>query len=300
MRHLITLTLTLLAGAATPALAQNAPCAGRALEHAMGTTCVPKSPKRVVVLDTGELDSVLALGVKPVGAVTALGAGFPSYLGSRTQGIHDVGTIQEPSLERILALKPDLILTSKLRHGQLYNQLSKIAPTVMAETVGVVWKDNLKLNARALGREAQANKLLSAYHTRLKKLQLSVDRSKTTISIVRFVPGQTRLMQRANFIGTILDDAGLARPASQRKSTFMDVASPERIPDMDGSFLFYSTYGPAEATPMSQYQQHPLWARLSAVNNKRAIPVNDDHWFLGIGILAANRVIDDLEQHLGK
>lgn len=281
------------------AAAQDASCRGRSIKHALGTTCVPKTPKRVVVLDTGELDSVLALGVKPVGAVTALGTGFPAYLGSRTDGIADVGTIQQPSLEKILALKPDLILSSKLRHGALYAQLSRIAPTVMAESVGVVWKDNLKLDARALGKEAQANRLLSNYYARLKKLQVRVDRKRTTVSVVRFVPGQTRLMQRANFIGTILDDAGLLRPVSQRKNTFADTVTPEAIPAMDGGVLFYSSYGPAEATDQRQYLQSPLWAGLNVVRARKTYAVDDDHWFLGIGILAANRVLDDLEKHLG-
>ncbi|ADV66328.1 ABC transporter substrate-binding protein [Deinococcus maricopensis] len=296
MKRLLPLLLTAALGTAA---AQDTSCTGRTVKHAMGTTCVPNSPKRVIVLDTGELDSVLALGVKPVGAVTALGSGFPTYLKGRTDGVADVGTIQQPSLERILALKPDLILSSKLRHGNLYAQLSRIAPTVMAETVGVVWKDNLKLDARALGREAQANKLLSTYYARLKKLQVRVDRKRTTISVLRFVPGQVRLMQRANFIGTILDDAGLLRPATQRKDTFSDVISAEGLPAADGSVLFYSTYGPADATDQRAFLSSPLWARLNAVRNKRAFAVNDDHWFLGIGILAANRVLDDLEQYLG-
>lgn len=122
----------------TSASSQEISCSGRVVQHAAGISGVPKTPKRVVVLDTGELDSVLALGIRPIGAVTALGTGFPSYLKGRTEGIADVGTIQQPSLERIAALKPDLILTSKLRHGTLYGQLSRIAPTVMAESVGVV------------------------------------------------------------------------------------------------------------------------------------------------------------------
>src|SRR5687768_2031480 len=53
----------------------------RPVEHAMGHSCVPEAPQRVVVLDTGELDSALAVGVKPVGAVSAFADGeLPSYL----------------------------------------------------------------------------------------------------------------------------------------------------------------------------------------------------------------------------
>lgn len=298
MRKLLSLCVTAMLGSALAQ--QNSTCTGRIITHAMGMTCVTIAPKRVIVLDTGELDSVLALGIKPVGAVTALGTGFPSYLKGRTEGIADVGTIQQPSLERIAALKPDLILTSKLRHGPLYTQLSQIAPTVMSESVGVVWKENLKLNARTLGRDAQAGRLLSQYYARLKNLQIKLDRQRTSISIVRFVPGQTRLMQRANFIGTILDDAGLIRPSTQRKNTFADIISPEAIPTIDGSVLFYSVYGPSEVTAVKQFMTSPLWSRLNVVQAKRVHEVNDDYWFLGIGILAANRVLDDLEKVLRK
>ena len=82
MKHPLILTLSALLFAT--AQAQN--CTGRLIQHAMGETCVPKDIKRLVVLDTGELDSALALGVKPVGAVQAIG-GFPSYLKDRTDGI---------------------------------------------------------------------------------------------------------------------------------------------------------------------------------------------------------------------
>ena len=40
----------------------------RTVEHAMGTTEVPADVEDVVVLDTGELDAVVSLGVIPVGA----------------------------------------------------------------------------------------------------------------------------------------------------------------------------------------------------------------------------------------
>jgi iron complex transport system substrate-binding protein len=53
----------------------------RTVKHAMGETQIKGTPERVVVLDTGELDSAITLGVKPVGAVEAIpGEGFPSYL----------------------------------------------------------------------------------------------------------------------------------------------------------------------------------------------------------------------------
>ncbi|MFD5830755.1 ABC transporter substrate-binding protein, partial [Lentzea sp. NPDC060358] len=121
------------------------------VKTAMGDVDVPVRPKRVVVLDTGELDSALTLGVRPVGAThSASEDGFPSYLpASGTKGIEEVGEIANPDLETVASLKPDLILTSKVRDGDRYEQLRAIAPTVMTESTGTAWKENFQLHAEA-------------------------------------------------------------------------------------------------------------------------------------------------------
>jgi len=292
---LLTLVL-LLSGLAS---AQDAGCETgfQLIEHAMGKTCVPEEPQRVVVLDTGELDSALALGVKPVGAVTAFANGeFLAYLD--TEGITPVGTIAEPNLEAILALQPDLILSSRLRHERLYDQLSKIAPTVFTETVGVVWKENLLKHGEALGKLSEAQALLDAYHERAKDLQEALGNELPEVSIVRFLPDEIRLYQKASFIGTVLEDVGLPRPPLQDVDDFAAVISDEAIPQMGGDVIFVTTYGPRGDTDYDRVAESPLWQNLKAVQEERVYFVPDDYWMLGIGIGAANLVLDDLEKYL--
>src|SRR5687768_15188777 len=142
---MVALTLPACSGSGGSAQQEAGSGGSRSVEHAMGETQIKGMPERVVVLDTGELDSAMTLGVTPVGAVEAIpGEGFPSYL-EETGGIENVGTIEEPNLEKIATLEPDLILSSKLRHEQIYDQLSKIAPTVFTETTGVTWKENFEV-----------------------------------------------------------------------------------------------------------------------------------------------------------
>lgn len=280
------------------ASAGSAACQGREITHAAGVTCVPGTPQRVVVLDIGPLDTALALGIKPVGAVSKFADSddFVSYLNDRTGGIRNVGIITQPSLERILALKPDLILSSKVRHGELYAQLSRIAPTVLSESVGATWRENLLLWGDALGKKAQAQTLLTRFRVRAKTV--GQRHPGVTVSVVRFLPGQTRIMHRASFIGTVLDEAGLRRPPSQRVNDFAAMVSAEAIPQMDASHLFYTTWGDPKTTTRSEMTASPLWKNLGAVKAGRAFGVDDDYWMTGTGILAANRVLDDLEKYL--
>jgi len=279
-----------------------APPADRVVRHAMGETAVPAAPERVVVLDDGPLNSALALGLRPVGAATAFADGaFPSYLGEQTAGIEPVGTITEPNLEAIARLRPDLILGSKVRHEAIYPELSRIAPTVFSETVGVSWKENLLLDGEALGKRAEAEGLLAAYEARLAAFRAAMgDRlAETEVSVVRFLPDEVRIYQQANFSGVILADAGLPRPAAQAVDDFAVIgASKELIALMDGDVIFVTVWGPPGETPLANFRADPLWASLGAVAAGRVYEVPDEYWMVGTGIIAANLVVDDLERYL--
>ncbi|MQA00238.1 MAG: ABC transporter substrate-binding protein [Dehalococcoidia bacterium] len=275
----------------------------RTVAHAMGETTIPEQPQRVVVLDTGELDSAIALGVVPVGAVRApVEDGLLDYLRPQTEGATQlVGTISEPDLEAIAALRPDLILSSKLRHEDLYDQLGQVTSTVFSEAVGVVWKENFLLHGEALGYREEAERMLADYEARASELGERLREELgglPTVSIVRFLPGETRLYQRASFIGTVLEDVGLPRPAPQDVDDFALVISEEQIHLADGELIFVTWYGPAEDTTRASFTSNPLWERLEGVQAGHVHEAPDDTWMLGIGIGAANVVLDDLERIL--
>ncbi|HXF64363.1 MAG TPA: ABC transporter substrate-binding protein, partial [Caldilineaceae bacterium] len=71
----------------------------------------------------------------------------------------------------------------------------------------------------------------------------------------------------------------------------------EQIPLMDGDVIFYmvSNWGDTEGSAIQEeWTGHPLWQTLQAVQHGAVHPVNEEHWNLGGGIQAANRMLDDL------
>lgn len=92
------------------------PC--RVMQHIMEETCIPSEPRRVIVLShRGLLSHVLTLGVKPIGSnantLEDLKGKYlreATYLGKKIEGIQQVGLPDNPNLEKIVLLKPDLIL----------------------------------------------------------------------------------------------------------------------------------------------------------------------------------------------
>lgn len=286
-----------LAGCVTSADEQPAPTDEvRTVAHAMGTAEIVGAPQRVVVLDTGELDTVLSLGVTPVGAVAADATGtLQSYLGDRLDGVELVGTIRDPNLEAIAALAPDLILTNKTRHEEIYPQLDAIAPTVVAERVGVGWRENVELAGEALDRADQARTVLAEYREKAQQTGARFgDPAQTTVSMARFTGDAIRLYGEASFIGTILDDAGFARPQAQQvQETFVEVGA-EEIGQADGDLLFYGSLGAEGADGAATVLGGPLWSGLPAVATGNAHEISDDLWYLGIGPIAAGRVLDEI------
>ncbi|SED49746.1 ABC transporter substrate-binding protein [Streptomyces sp. TLI_105] len=277
----------------------------RTLTHALGKTELKTAPKRVVVLDVGELDNVVSLGVKPVGYAPSEGDdGIPGYLAEDAGTPKSVGTINNLNLEAIANLQPDLILGSQLRAADKYDELSKIAPTVFSIRPGFTWKENYLLNAAALDRTAEAKTKLAAYEAKAKQLGADIGAAggpnRPTVSMVRYLPGKIRLYAKASFIGTILEDTGLPRPKNQQVDELATEISPERIDEADADWIFTGVYGDAKATKKDTAQANPLWKNLKAVRAGRAKDVPDETWYLGLGVTAANSVLDDLREDLVK
>lgn len=287
----------------------------RSIEHAMGTVEVPNAPQRVVALSW--VDAVLSLGVEPIGSNQVT----ESYLQERTARIENIGQSGEPSLEKILALKPDLILGRQADHAAIYESLSRIAPTVLEGGQGSGdWKEVVQLYAEALGKTTIAQQLMDNYTARLEEFKTRMgsaspaeDRlSETQVSVVRIYPDGISLYLKDSFCGTILADAGLPRPPAQdlTASEAMTLGdnpiqlsiSRELLDQADGDVLFVWTAENDAKTEQEAQQQleqlksDPLWANLKAVQQNRIYQV--PQYWIGSGPIAANLVIDDLFKYL--
>jgi iron complex transport system substrate-binding protein len=266
----------------------------------MGETKVPSDPKRVVALDSGELDIAIALGVPPVGATVVLpGADFLSYLKDKISGATPVGAVALPDLDAIAKLQPDLILSNKMRHEAIYQQLSAIAPTVFSARTGVSWQENLLLCADALNRKDGGQALRAGYEKAVADLKsaragvLAAD----TVAILRFFDATARAYAAGSFSGAVLSDVGVKRPVvEQREENYLGI-SKETLSEVDADILLISRYGNTAAFETA-FKADPEWPMLRAVERGAVYDIDDDLWMFGVGPLAAGRILDDLGRFL--
>ncbi|MEV5897874.1 ABC transporter substrate-binding protein [Nonomuraea fuscirosea] len=302
----------LIAGLAGCGSAERAPATSaepfRTVKHAMGETVIPAKPQRVVALDQSFVDAVLTLETPVVGYTTyrSIDSKLPGYLGAVAERhgkeATPVGTLEEPSLEQVMALKPDLIVSAKVRHEALYDKLAKIAPTVFSETTGAIWKDNLRLMGRALGKEDLAETRIREYEQRAGAIGAAIKEKEgelPTISIVRFAgEPTTRLYVENSYSGVVMKDVGFPRPEGQptkQDAIAVDV-SQERIADLDADHIFVATYpDPASDGPKEKFTANPLWGRLKGAKHE----VGDLTWMSAVGIQGAHAILDDVAKLFG-
>ncbi|MDT3723118.1 iron-siderophore ABC transporter substrate-binding protein [Pseudomonas oryzihabitans] len=276
----------------------------RQVEHVAGSTLVPREPRRVAVISTGQLDAALSLGVIPAGTARVDNRELaPAYLrralasrATELDAMVDLGSRQAPDLEALARLAPDLILLNRtvLRAGGL-ELFSRIAPTVVARGTGGNWRPDFLLLAEALGRRQQAERLLAELDRDLAGMAQRLGSQPPSASLLFSSGARLRLMGKDSFAGGLLQAMGLTRPAAQRfKGTSQDVSA-ELLDLADADWLFYAEQG----TALASLPRQPLWPRLEAVSQARAIKVDTDAFYLNAGPLAARQVVTSVATALG-
>ncbi|RCX20680.1 iron complex transport system substrate-binding protein [Fontibacillus phaseoli] len=274
----------------------------RTIEHALGTVTLEKKPERVVVLFNGMVDITAALEVKPVGAVESWEQKpWYEFLRDKMEGVKDLGEENQPNLEAIVALKPDLIIGTKTRHEKIYPQLKDIAPTLITEEI-FDWKDNLEIGAKALYMDEEAAKLIADWDDRVADFKTKAGDSlkDTEVSIVRFEKDGSARFYVTGFAGTIFQELGIGRPEAQRVEgkAVVNLTSKEQMAQLDGDYIFditrISPDDPSTENTRNDWTSHPLWSTLNGVKNGKHIEVDVITWNLSGGVLAANSMLDDV------
>jgi iron complex transport system substrate-binding protein len=290
----------------TPAASSSNSNESRKIVHAMGETEIQGKPQRVVVLTNEGTEALLALGIKPIGAVKSwTGNPWYAHIAQQMEGVMVVGDESQPNIELIASLQPDLILGNKLRQEKVYDQLNAIAPTVFSETLRGEWQSNFMLYAEALGLKEEGEKIIADFDRRAAEFKSKAgDKLNEKVSVVRFMAGKIRIYLQDSFTGIAFSKLGLTRPDHQLNytDTFAEEITKERLPEADADRIFYFTYdtGDGKGTAMeNEVLNDPLWKSLKAVQNGKAIKVDDAIWNTAGGVIAANLMLDEIYEIYG-
>ncbi|MBF2058133.1 MAG: iron-siderophore ABC transporter substrate-binding protein [Cyanobacterium sp. T60_A2020_053] len=152
----------------------------REISHKMGTTKVCGEPKRIIALGPNVLEHLVALEIQPVAFADQVNfssqdytnpAQQMPYLGNYINGsMINVGLAYSPNLESILKVKPDLILGIESNNAQQYENLSKIAPTIIGDWAQP--EETMKAIAQGVNRETQAQEILEINEKKIAEAKI--------------------------------------------------------------------------------------------------------------------------------
>lgn len=150
------------------------------ITHKLGTAKIESAPERIVALGEVDQDTLLALGITPVGMAELTGVqpdGLAPWTAPKLTG-------QKPellkageagfNLEEIAALRPDLILAGgDFYIDKEYDKLSQLAPTVAYETGPAEdsWQKIAIQTAKAVGREADGRRIVAEVDAKISGVQ---------------------------------------------------------------------------------------------------------------------------------
>jgi len=279
----------------------------RSITDAQGRTVeVPADPKKVVTLSEPTLDAALALGIQPVGATAGRGqTGVSTYLAAKAKDAQVVATVAEADLEKLAALRPDLILLDETTGAK--RQLAKlqaIAPTVVTAKLNADWKEAFTATASALNEKEQGAKILTDFDTGVAatKKKLGAD-AGAVVSVVRWQDGAPSVVGKGvGHVGSTLTALGLTRPTDQQGAStgHSEPVSLEKLSTIDGDWLFFGTLGD-RADGEKAYaaaRKVPNFSRLNVEKKGHVVVVEGSAWNSAGGPLAARIVLDDVTKAL--
>lgn len=256
--------------------------ATRTVKHLMGETKIPAHPQRIVA--DQYLGHLLALGIKPVGA---RGDILKSpFLQDQIDGIVDTGSSISP--EKVLELKPDLII---LQEGELYEQMSKIAPTIVFEYGKLNTLEQLELFGDILGKQTEAAAWKSRFDAKAaayrEQLAQTIGKDETVSIIELWAEGPFVFGNNWGRGGFSLYNAlGLKAPKII-EDEILDkeqyrMISMEVLPDYAGDYVFLTVYAENNGDlKAKEIQNDPIWKSLPAYKNNRIFLLNIDDMAAG-------------------
>ena len=268
----------------------------RTIKHDLGTTTITGSPTKVVALEYSFVDALVAVGMSPIGvADDNEPKRIIPALREKVTDYKSVGLRATPNIQVITALKPDLIIADSGRHKAIYDQLSKIAPTIAYASLNGNYQqvlDSEMSTAIALNkcdemksRLAEHAKLMDGYkaqapadENRKALFVRAADKTFTGFPPKGYTPG---VLSAIGIKSSLPDDSGDASVSLTLETLVANKPDIMFIAANDGPSL------------RDTWAKSPLWKQIPAVKNNATYDVNPNEWSRSRGLIASEVVAQE-------
>ena len=244
-----------------------------------------KKYNRIVVLDSATVEMIYMLGAEDKIVGVANLERSKVWPEEKVAKLESVGTFMKPSLEKIIALKPDLVIMSALTGEELNNGLKSNnieSKRIQANSIEEIFTNFLEV-AKMLGKESEANKIIAEKRAKLEEIKKMAAINKKGLFVMSASPlmvfGNDNL---PNDIMKLLNIKNIAENQKGRNPIVTTEFIMKENPDIIITLL---------PNPAQIVATNPQLKNVNAIKNNKFIVVNSSQILRG-----SPRTIDQIEE----
>ncbi|WP_338693149.1 iron-siderophore ABC transporter substrate-binding protein [Streptomyces sp. Q6] len=267
------------------------------LTDANGATVrLDRPATKVVGTEWNVVESLVTLGVDPVGVADVKGYTAWDTAAPLTNSPKDIGTRGEPSMDTIAGLTPDLIVTTTDLSASAVKQMKKIAPVLQvtsadaADQVGQM-TDTLDVIAEATGRQEAAKAAKKSYEAKVADGRKALKDAGLDGSKIAFADGyaasnqvSVRAYTSGSLVGAVNEDLGLrnAWKIKGDKDYGLATTDVEGLTGLGDDVRFAYIGNKAETDVFTKdLADNSVWKSLSFVKSGDVHRLPDGVWMFG-------------------
>ena len=266
------------------------------VKDAKGEFTLDKTPSRVVALEYSFVDALAQVGVSPVGVAddNKVDRILPQVR-EKIAAWQSVGTRCQPSLEVIASLKPDLIIADPSRHTAVFEELKKIAPTVMFDSRHESYQENLETAQKIgdlVGKSAEMKAKINEHNDYIANIakNLGVQGKKASFGTSR--EDKFNIQNDNGYVGSFLTTLGFAPTKLNSDQAFVEINLEQLVMEKP-EYLFIAHY--RDESIARKWEAEPLWKAIPAVKANHVYSVDSDMWARGRGLEASKIMAKQIE-----
>ena len=266
------------------------------VKDAKGEFTLDKTPSRVVALEYSFVDALAQVGVSPVGVAddNKVDRILPQVR-EKIAAWQSVGTRSQPSLEVIASLKPDLIIADPSRHTAVFEELKKIAPTVMFDSRHESYQENLETAQKIgdlVGKSGEMKAKINEHNDYIANIakNLGVQGKKASFGTSR--EDKFNIQNDNGYVGSFLTTLGFAPTKLNSDQAFVEINLEQLVMEKP-EYLFIAHY--RDESIARKWEAEPLWKAIPAVKANHVYSVDADMWARGRGLEASKIMAKQIE-----
>ena len=272
------------------------------VQHKLGTTKLNSKPKKIAVLELSFLDSLHNLDIDPVAIADD---GESNKVTDVTNGEKidyvSVGDRKEPNLEELSSIDLDLIIADTTRHSKIYEDLSKIAPTIVLDSIGSSYDEyikNFETIAKIVGKEDKAKTKIEETEKLLSDVKAKAQEKLGDKKILTVSPKNDEYTAHTStsFVGQVLEKAGFVNAIENNDKEVS--LSLEQLVEINPDIMVYMRED-IDKTIYKEWKDTELYNSLDAVKNDQVFTtVARGPWTQYRGFISINTLTKEMSQWL--